>query len=89
MSAILTNSEKTVFVCCRALSLLPHLVERDSVEKCSFSYRVAEVRDAAYVERFLNNVDQEGYAPIGYVWQVGWTADGFLVVEKETTSALP
>ena len=29
----------------RALSLPPHLVERDSVEKRSFSYRVAEASD--------------------------------------------
>ena len=50
----------------------------------AFTYRVLASKDAAQLEQGLNAANQEGYTPLDFVWRVGWTAEGFLVLEKET-----
>jgi hypothetical protein len=70
-----------------ALQSRPHLLERDTREKRKFSYRALDPKNAAELEQALNAADPEGYAPLGFVWHVGWTAEGFLVLEKETTAS--
>jgi hypothetical protein len=73
-----------------ALTSRPHLLERDTREKHSYSYRILNPADAASLQTGLNSADQEGYTPVGFVWHSGvWTAEGFLVLEKETTAAQP
>jgi hypothetical protein len=64
-----------------------HLLERDTREKRAFSYRALHPKDAAELEQALNTADSEGYVPLDFVWHVGWTAEGFLVLEKETTAS--
>lgn len=71
-----------------ALHARPHLLERDMRAKRSFAYRVLDAKDAAGLEQALNAADQEGYVPLDFVWHVGWTAEGFLVLEKETTASV-
>ena len=70
-----------------ALQSRPHLLERDNREKRTFSYRVLDPKDADELKQALSAADPEGYAPLGFVWHVGWTAEGFLVLEKETTAS--
>jgi hypothetical protein len=70
-----------------ALQGRPHLLERDTRAKQTFSYRALDPIDAASLAQVLNAADTEGYAPIDFVWHVGWTAQGFLVLEKETTAS--
>lgn len=70
-----------------ALRSRPHLLERDTREKRTFSYRVLDPKDGAELEQALNAADPEGYVPLDFVWHVGWTAEGFLVLEKETTAS--
>lgn len=47
------------------------------------------------LEQALNAPEEEGFVPLGYVWRIGWTADVFLVLEKQileksaTTSPTP
>ena len=62
----------------------PHLLERDTHFKRTFTYRVLASKDAAQLEQGLNAADQERYTPLDFVWRVGWTAESFLVLEKET-----
>ena len=69
-----------------ALHARPHLLERDTRAKRSFAYRVLDAKDAPGLEQALNTADQESYAPLDFVWHVGWTAESFLVLEKETTA---
>jgi hypothetical protein len=69
------------------LTVRPHLLERDTHFKRTFTYRVLASKDAAQLEQGLNAADQEGYTPLDFVWRVGWTAEGFLVLEKETTAS--
>ncbi len=70
-----------------ALRSRPHLLERDTREKRTFSYRALDPKDAAQLEQALNAADPEGYVPLDFVWHLGWTAAGFLVLEKETTAS--
>ncbi|MGZ4833400.1 MAG: hypothetical protein ACXVZQ_10770 [Terriglobales bacterium] len=70
-----------------ALNDRPHLLERDTRAKRTFAYRVLHSKDAAGLEHALNAADQEGYVPQGFVWHVGWSVAGFLVLEKETTAS--
>lgn len=71
-----------------ALHARPHLLERDTRAKRSFAYRVLDAKDAAGLEQALNTAHPEGYVPLDFVWHVGWTAEGFLVLEKETTASV-
>jgi hypothetical protein len=70
-----------------ALPARPHLLERDTHFKRTFTYRVLDSKDAAQLEHGLNAADQEGYTPLDFLWRVGWTAEGFLVLERETTAS--
>jgi len=73
-----------------ALRSRPHLLERDTRERRKFSYRALDRKDAAELGRALNAADSDGYMPLDFVWHVGWTAEGILVLEKEiTASATP
>ncbi len=63
-----------------------HLVERDTRAQRAFSYRVLEAKDGRAVESALKTADADGYAPLDFVWHSGWTADAFLVLEKQTTA---
>lgn len=68
----------------------PHLLERDTHARQVFAYRVVGPADAANLEQLLNSADKEGFAPLDFVWHVGWSAEGFLLMEKEiTASATP
>jgi hypothetical protein len=69
------------------LTVRPHLLERDTHFRRAFTYRVLASKDAAQLEQGLNAANQEGYTPLDFVWRVGWTAEGFLVLEKETTAS--
>lgn len=64
----------------------PHLLERNTREKHSYSYRAIDPPDDASLQRALIAADQENYKPIGFVWHVGWNAQGFLLLEKEITA---
>ena len=70
-----------------ALRSRPHLLERDTREKRTFTYRALDPKNAAQLDQALNSADSEGYQPLDFVWHVGWTAEGFLVLEKETTAS--
>ena len=70
-----------------ALRSRPHLLERDTREPRKFSYRALDPKDAAELGHALNAADPEGYVPLGFVWHVGWTAEGFLILEKKTTAS--
>jgi hypothetical protein len=70
-----------------ALPARPHLLERDTHFKRTFTYRVLDSKDAAQLEQALNAAHQEGYTPLDFLWRVGWTAEGFLVLERETTAS--
>jgi len=71
-----------------ALVSRPHLLERDTREKHTYSYHVLDPADAASLQTALNSQDQDGFTPVGFVWHSGvWTAEGLLVLEKETTAA--
>lgn len=70
-----------------ALRSRPHLLERDTREARRFSYRALDPKDAAELGQALNTADPDGYMPLGFAWHVGWTAEGFLVLEKETTAS--
>lgn len=70
-----------------ALQSRPHLLERDTREKRTFSYRTLDPPDAVALGPLLNAADEEGYVPLDFVWHVGWTAQGILVLEKETTAS--
>ena len=70
-----------------ALLTRPHLLERDTHFKRTFAYRVLPAKDPTELEKALNTADQENYTPLDFVWRVGWTAEGFLVLEKETTAS--
>jgi hypothetical protein len=60
------------------------LLERDTREKRTFSYRIHQLADAASLQQALNGAEQEGYAPLGFVYHGGWiSGHGFLVLEKE------
>lgn len=73
-----------------ALTSRPHLLERDTHAKQTFSYRALDPADAASLAVALNAADQEGYVPLDFVWHVGFSsAHGFLVLEKETTASAP
>jgi hypothetical protein len=73
-----------------ALRSRPHLLERDTREARKFSYRALDPKDAAELGHALNAADPDGYMPLDFVWHVGWTAEGILVLEKEiTASATP
>jgi len=63
-----------------------HLLERDTRATRAFTYRVLEAKDGTALEPALNATDSDGYAPLDFVWHIGWTADAFLVLEKETTA---
>jgi hypothetical protein len=65
----------------------PHLLERDTRAKRTFAYRVLDAKDAAGLEQALNAADQAGYVPLDFVWHVAWTAEAFLLLEKETTAS--
>ena len=69
-----------------ALQSRPHLLERDTREKRTFSYRTLDPPDAVALGPLLNTADEEGYVPLDFV-HVGWTAQGILVLEKETTAS--
>lgn len=71
------------------LGTRPHLLERDTQDPRKFMYRILQPTDATSLQQALGSADQEGYAPIGYVWHMGWTVQGFLVLEKETTASSP
>lgn len=70
-----------------ALHARPHLLERDTRTKRTFAYRIIDAKDDAAVGQALNTADQEGYVPLDFVWHAGWTAEAFLVLEKETTAS--
>lgn len=70
-----------------ALQSRPHLLERDTRAKRTFSYRALDPKDAAELKQALNAADPEGYVPLDFVWHVGWKAEGFLVLEKVTTAS--
>lgn len=65
------------------LVLRPHLLERDSQSGRVFVYRVLPSSDAPTLETQVNSADTEGFVPINFVWHVGWSAEGFLILEKE------
>jgi len=68
------------------LTWRPHVLERDTRAKQVFAYRALNPIDAADLEQHLNAADAEGYAPVEFVWHSGFaSAQGFLVLEKETT----
>ncbi len=64
-----------------------HLLERDTHAHRGFTYRVLDAKDGIAIESALNTADTDGYTPLNFVWHSGWTADAFLVLEKETTAA--
>jgi hypothetical protein len=69
------------------LTWRPHVLERDTRGKQTFAYRVLNPTDAADLEQHLNAADAEGFAPLEFVWQRGFsTAQGFLVLQKEITA---
>ena len=70
-----------------SLALRPHLLERDAHADLTFSHRALEPVDGASLQHLLNSADTEGYAPVGFVWHAGWTAQEFVVLEKETTAS--
>lgn len=70
-----------------ALGERPHLLERDTHEKLTFSYRALEPSDAANLQQSLSSADQEGYTLLNFVWHTGWSARGFLVIEKAATAS--
>ena len=70
-----------------SLDSRPHLLERDTRERRTYSYRAIDSPDATSLQRALIAADQEEYTPIGFVWHSGWTAQGFLLLEKDTTAA--
>jgi hypothetical protein len=44
--------------------------------------------DAASLQNALNSPDQDAYTPVDFVWHAGaWTAEGYLLLEKEITAA--
>ena len=71
------------------LTLGPYLAERPADRKQSFAYRVMQADDVAALEKFLNDGDREGYAPIGYMAHIGWIVHVFAVLEKATAAATP
>jgi hypothetical protein len=70
-----------------ALQSRPHLLERDTRDKRTFSYRTLDPPDAVALGPLLNAADGEKYVPLDFVWHVGWTTQGILVLEKETTAS--
>jgi hypothetical protein len=64
-----------------------YLVERDTRDTKKFSYHVLEPADLPALELALNAAAQQGFEPVQFVWHVGWTAHGFLVLQKEITDA--
>jgi hypothetical protein len=69
------------------LTWRPHVLERDTRGKQTFVYRVLNPTDAADLEQHLNAPDAEGFAPLEFVWQRGFsTVQGFLVLQKEITA---
>jgi hypothetical protein len=71
-----------------ALTWRPHVLERDRQAKQAFVYRVLDPVDAADLERRVNAADAEAFVPLDFVWHAGFaTAQGFLVLEKETTAS--
>jgi hypothetical protein len=72
----------------KALTRPPHLLERAKLTQKIYAYRVVEGKDPAALEQVLNAPEQEGYLPVGYVWRVGWTVEGFLLLEKVATASV-
>ena len=71
-----------------ALQSRPHLVERDAKTKQAFNYRALDPADAPSLEHLVNAANEEGFVPLDFVWHAGFSsAQGFLVLEKETTAA--
>ncbi|HMK23992.1 MAG TPA: hypothetical protein VK466_16780, partial [Terriglobales bacterium] len=70
-----------------ALQQRPHILERDTKAKQAFTYRALDPADASSLEHLINAADAEGFVPLDFVWHAGWTAQGYLVLEKETTAS--
>lgn len=83
-----------------SLDWMPYLAEGNSPSSTnagggsaesgtSYSYRVANARDAESLEQFVNTAAKDGFQPVGFAAHVGWTAEIFIIVEKAGPLAAP
>ncbi len=83
------NGKEGFRVIAAGLRQRPHIMERKTGDKTTFAYRVLTTKDKelAEAEKALNAAAEEGFVPLGYVWRIGWTAEGYLILEKATAAS--